>query len=394
MSNRLLVINDHHDFAAFVAKCAEESGYETQVAASAADFRHLVDIWRPTHLVVDLVVAGTDGVEILHHLAAKAFRGKVLLTSALDARVTSAARRLGGELGLDVVASLNRPVGDNQLRAVLEQYRLAPEMVTGEALAEALERGDIVPFYQPKIDLRTCRPVAFEALARWRHPSLGTVMPDEFIPLAEAMGTIDGLGRRLFVEVVGQLKRWREQGIDMQAAINISAKSLRDEEMADRAEALCRRLGVPAESVTFEITESMAMSYPLRALDILTRLRIKGFKLSIDDFGTGYSSLAQLQRLPFSELKIDKAFVRDCHSSEDSGVIAKTIIDLAHNLEMQVVAEGAETIDTVATLANMGCDLVQGFAAAPAMEAAEVPAWIAAWPESPLGRCNCGAGRG
>ncbi|MDA8231614.1 MAG: EAL domain-containing response regulator [Magnetospirillum sp.] len=379
MSDRLLVIDDEIDFALFVRRVAETSGYEVKTTADPNEFRKIFREWHPTHIIVDLVMPEADGVEILRFLAGDLCVAKIFIMSGFDSRVVDAARRLGTERGLDIVAALQKPLRARELANVLESNHSEEDLVTETSLREALQHGDILPFYQPKVDLRSWDPVGFEALVRWRHARRGTIPPERFVPMAEACGRIDELSESVTVQAVSQVGAWRDQGIDTTVAINLSSLNLHEEALADRLDALCRHAGVPEDHITFEVTESAAMAEPLRALDILTRLRIKGFKLAIDDFGTGYSSLVQLHRLPFSELKIDRSFVQECDRSREAKIIVKTMIELAHNLEMSVVAEGVETEEVLHTLAALNCDAVQGYAVAHPMSPDLVPAWLAEW---------------
>ncbi|MBC7954037.1 MAG: EAL domain-containing response regulator [Rhodospirillaceae bacterium] len=379
MSDRLLVIDDEPDFANFVARVAESCAYEVRTTDNPTEFRALCTQWRPSHIILDLVMPEADGVELLRYLAGVLCSARIWIMSGFDGRVVDAARRIGTERGLDIVGTLQKPMRAKELRAVLEQHHTEETVVTVEALEEALGRGEILPFYQPKVVLNSLQPVGFEALARWQHSSQGTICPDRFIPVAEASGQIDALSETVTRQAVSQMGEWKGMGIEARVAINLSAHNLHEEALADRLNALCRHVGVPEESITIEITETAAMAEPLRALDILTRLRIKGFKLSIDDFGTGFSSLVQLHRLPFSELKIDQSFVKECDSSREARIIVKTMIELAHNLDMSVVAEGVETEAVLQTLADLGCDVGQGYALARPMGAGSVPAWLAQW---------------
>jgi len=379
MSDRLLVIDDEPGFAQFVARVADSSGYSVRITESPVEFRRLCTEWRPTHIILDLVMPEADGVELLRYLAGVLCSSKIWIMSGFDGRVVDAARRIGTERGLDIVGTLQKPMRAKQLKAILDGHHTEENSVTEEALEEALDKGDIMPFYQPKVVLRSLQPVGFEALARWKHARQGTISPDRFIQMAEATGHIDALSETVTRQAVSQLGEWKQQGIEAQMAINLSAHNLHEEALADRLDTLCKSNGVSEDQITIEITETAAMAEPLRALDILTRLRIKGFKLSIDDFGTGFSSLVQLHRLPFSELKIDQSFVKECSRSREARIIVKTMIELAHNLEMSAVAEGVETEEVMNTLGELGCDVVQGYVLARPMESAMVPAWLAQW---------------
>lgn len=379
MSDRLLVIDDEPGFATFVARVAEGCGYDVRTTDKPAEFRRLCTEWRPTHIILDLVMPETDGVELLRYLAGVLCSARIWIMSGFDGRVVDAARRIGTERGLDIVGALQKPMRAKELHSILEEHHSAEDVVTKAALEAALGRGDILPFYQPKVVLKSLQPVGFEALARWRHASHGTICPDRFIPVAEATGQIDALSESVTRQAVTQMGEWKGRGIDAQVAVNLSAHNLHEETLADRLEELCRCVGVAEDHITFEVTESAAMAEPLRALDILTRLRIKGFKLSIDDFGTGFSSLVQLHRLPFSELKIDQSFVRECDRSREARIIVKTMIELAHNLEMSAVAEGVESEEVMRTLGELGCDVAQGYVLARPMGADMVPTWLNQW---------------
>ena len=386
MTDRLLIMDDEADFSGFVRKVAEGVGYEVRTTTSPGEFRQWLHEWHPSHIALDLVMPEADGVEMLRILAEAGSRARIVIMSGFDARVVDAARRLGMERGLDIVGTLQKPVRLRDLRSLLENNRQEDDAVSEASLGLALAGGRIEPFYQPKVDLHSWRPVGFEALVRWRHARLGTLGADDFVPMAESSGQIDALSHVVTTHAIAQAQDWQKQGIDVEIAINLSARNLTEESLADRIDAQCRNSGVRRDRIAFEITETAAMADPVRGLDILTRLRLKGFRLSIDDFGTGYSSLVQLHRLPFSELKIDRSFVRECDRSTEARVIVKTMVDLAHNLGMSVVGEGVESDDIACRLAELGCDVGQGFAIARPMEAIAVPAWLTDWPvEHPTG---------
>jgi diguanylate cyclase (GGDEF)-like protein len=228
-------------------------------------------------------------------------------------------------------------------------------------LRRALERNELRVHYQPKVDLRTGRTKGVEALVRWHHPSLGLIRPAQFVPLAEESDLIDPLTDWVFASATKQAAAWRQQGFTPEVAINISARNLRDIELPDRLARLCERSGIKPVGVTLELTETSAMSDAIQMMDVLTRLRVKGFKLSIDDFGTGYSSLVQLRKMPFSEIKIDISFVLHMLEDKDCQVIVEAIIDLARKLGLESVAEGVESEPIWNALRALGCDCGQGY---------------------------------
>jgi len=226
----------------------------------------------------------------------------------------------------------------------------------------ALERHEFVVLYQPKLDLVTDRVDSVEALVRWDHPRLGTLSPTVFVPLAEANGLIDALTRLVLREALRQCAAWRRDGIDLSVAVNISARTVNDPALPESVGAALLEAGVPASRLILEVTESSVMDDPDRAVQILERIASFGVTLSLDDFGTGYSSLAYLHRLPVTEIKIDQSFIRGLSAEPDRAqLLVRTIINLATSLGHRVVAEGAETEETVGVLRGLGCDLVQGY---------------------------------
>jgi diguanylate cyclase (GGDEF)-like protein len=235
-------------------------------------------------------------------------------------------------------------------------------LALASALKEALDGGELSVHYQPKADLRTNRVVGVEALLRWEHPRYGAVPPDEFIPLAESTGLMRRLTAFVLRESLEQLARWHELGFtELHVAVNLSARSLIDLELADEIQELLVATGVPAANLTLEITETQMMADTSRTLVVLERLNELGTQISIDDFGTGYSSLTYLKRLPVHEVKIDRSFVDTMSSDDANATIVRSIIDLGRNLSLRVVAEGVEDGITWEALAALDCDIAQGY---------------------------------
>lgn len=236
-------------------------------------------------------------------------------------------------------------------------------------LRQALARGQFELFYQPKVDARTLKVTAAEALLRWRHPERGMVSPARFIPLAERHGLIGEIGAWTLEQACRQAAAWRRQGLRMRVAVNLSGLQLRQDDPVGLILATLGRHHIPPGRFTVEITESVAMADTHATRELFDRLREAGLHVSIDDFGTGYSSLASLRRLPAAELKIDRAFVCDLETSADARAIVEAIVHMAHTLAMRVVAEGVETKGQRDLLVAMGCDELQGFLFSPPMSA-------------------------
>ncbi len=241
----------------------------------------------------------------------------------------------------------------------------------------ALERGQFELFYQPKVDAKSLQITAAEALIRWRHPQRGVVSPAVFIPLAERYGLIGTIGAWVIGEACRQAAAWRESGLRMRVAVNISGYQMRQDDLVDRIEAALRTHRIPPARFTCEITETVAMEDTKVTQQAFERLRGAGVHVSIDDFGTGHSSLAALRRLPAAELKIDRAFVCDLETSADARSIARAIVQMAHSLELRVVAEGVETEAQRDLLVAMGCDELQGYLFAKPMTAEALALWAA-----------------
>ena len=252
--------------------------------------------------------------------------------------------------------------GGVQLYDVRDNQHSHRRLALAGALKEAFDARELTVHYQPKADLRTNQVVGVEALLRWEHPRYGAVPPDEFIPLAESTGLMRRLTMFVLRESLEQLARWHELGFtEMHTAVNLSARSLIDLELADEIQQLLVETGVPAEKLTLEITETQMMADTTRTLVVLKRLNDLGMQISIDDFGTGYSSLTYLKRLPVHEVKIDRSFVDTMSSDEANATIVRSIIDLGRNLSLRVVAEGVEDGITWETLAALDCDVAQGY---------------------------------
>ncbi|PWU25493.1 MAG: GGDEF-domain containing protein [Candidatus Rokuibacteriota bacterium] len=228
-------------------------------------------------------------------------------------------------------------------------------------LRKGLEQNEVLLHYQPKVDLETGKVAGAEALVRWQHPARGLISPVEFVPMAERTGLIRPLSRYVLNMAIGQCHEWTEAGLALKVSVNLSTRNLLDPTLPDDVARLLGKWHLPASLLELEITESTIMVDPKRAMEVLRRLNEMGITLSIDDFGTGYSSLAYLKELPVNELKIDRTFVEAMTSNRGDAFIVRSTIDLAHNLRLQVVAEGVEDAETMSELTDLGCNVAQGF---------------------------------
>jgi diguanylate cyclase (GGDEF)-like protein/PAS domain S-box-containing protein len=244
-------------------------------------------------------------------------------------------------------------------------------------LRHGLSHDEVTVMYQPIITMQSHAVTRVESLARWRHRERGLVPPAEFIPLAERSGLVRSLFEQVLVTTLRQCQTWQKLGLPLQGAVNLSMRNLLDPELVPTVSAALERTGGRPELVGLEITESMLMADPPRAMRAVEGLRALGVQLAIDDFGVGYSSLAYLQRLPVYAVKIDRSFVSRMTRDRSSESIVKLIIDLGHTLGMKVVAEGIEDRATWDALAELRCDAAQGFYIAKPMVAKAIPTWLA-----------------
>jgi diguanylate cyclase (GGDEF)-like protein len=260
---------------------------------------------------------------------------------------------------------------------VLDQQSLR-RLQLGTELEQAMADGSISVVFQPVIDARTSDIVSVETLVRWAHPRYGAVPPDDFIHLAEQIGRIGALTDHVLDLALARCRRWLDDGIALSVAVNLSAQCLAEPDLVDRVRTALQRHGVPGELLILEITEGSVVDDSVRSSTVLADLHGLGLRLSMDDFGTGYSSLSQLRQLPIDEVKIDKSFVLGMATSQGESFIARSIIELAHNLGLQVVAEGVEDELTRKLLTEMGCDKLQGFLVSRPLPDERLESWLLA----------------
>ncbi len=260
------------------------------------------------------------------------------------------------------------PGMDGRATDILQQEHL---------LRDAIAQGAFVLHYQPQVDVVDGRLVGFEALVRWKHPERGLVGPNEFIEIAETRGLITPIGRWVMHAACQQMKAWHDEGLPrVPVAVNLSALEFRQRDVAGEIAAVLQQTGLAPRFLELEITESVLMHHNDQVNATLRALQALGVGVSIDDFGTGYSSLAYLKRYPINKIKIDRSFVKDTPDSDDDVAIVTAIIQMAHSLQLQTVAEGVETPEQMALLRGLGCNLAQGFGISPPMDARQTRAWL------------------
>ncbi|MEW8014356.1 MAG: EAL domain-containing response regulator [Candidatus Sedimenticola endophacoides] len=398
-SQTVLVVDDER----FVLRTTEfvlrRLGFQyVQTADTVADaMQAVLSANPPVGLVLsDLNMHDADGLDLRRRFDEMGYRGDILLFSGEDGQTLTMAESLAKAGGLSVIGTLPKPLQPDRLVQILAQ-RVGLNTQTGQARAKsaqaavavpavmlerAIEAGELVPWFQPKIDIATLTPVAVEALARWPHSARGAIYPNDFIPVAEDHGLIDRLTFVLMAQAARIGAAWRHQGIELKVAFNVSMKSLHEHTFPDSLERALAETGGSLGRFQLEVTESQLMEDLVRPLEVLLRLRMKRVRLSIDDFGTGHSNLSQLRDLPFDELKLDRSYVHAARNGERTGVILESTVEMARKLGMTIVAEGVETLDEWMRVKQLGCDQVQGYFAARPMPGDQIPGWIASWPET------------
>ncbi|MGC8521696.1 MAG: EAL domain-containing response regulator [Steroidobacteraceae bacterium] len=339
----------------------------------------------PDLLIVDLEMPNMDGPELLAALSSRHLRSAVIVASSRESSLRHSVEDMGTALGLRILGSLPKPLTQAGLGTLLQrQPGDAPAVgdagdaapVDPEELRGAIERNEIIVFYHPQVEIGTCRVRGLEALARWHHPRLGWIPPDAFIPVAEQHGLIHALTLRVMDQSMAQTAQWMRQGLDLSIAVNISPLLLDRGELVQEISDLQRKHSLRAEQVVLEVTESSLLRELGIALGVLTRLRLRGFRLSLDDYGTGFSSMQQLARIPFTELKIDRSFVHGAADRQSLQVILRSALDMASELGLETVAEGVESLQDWKLVRQYGCTLAQGWLFAKAMSAGEFEPWL------------------
>ena len=363
-------------------------------ALEAADGRSaltlLADQPRPADVVlVDLDLPHMDGIEFIGHIARDRLAQAVVVLTALDPALLNTVQIMARASGLRVLGTLEKPLTTAKLRQTLDLFWREQERrlddgdinVSEGLLAEALAHDEFVPWFQPQVAIGSGFVTGVEALARWRHDGRH-ISPARFIPELERADLIDALTERMLAQACAWRKRWREQGLDLHVSVNVSMHNLSDIAAADRYQAIAQHAGVEPRDITLEITESAVMHEAAKVLNVLARLRLKGFGLSVDDFGTGWSSLTHLAQLPVTELKIDRSFINGAIHETRQRAVVEASLGLGHKLGLTTVAEGVETMDEWQMLAELDCTRAQGALIGMAVPGEDLPELVQQWRRS------------
>lgn len=347
---------------------------------------------RPISVVLtDLDMPGMDGIELIRHLSERQVRENLIVTSGRDPRMLEIVERVVSEdASIRLLGTLAKPVAMDELCSLLDELGKDAQRRPGEAhrdaravdIAEietAIREEQFVPFFQPKVDMRSGRIKGLEALARWNHPERGIVAPAEFIPVIEGTPMMEPFTLSITRQALVQLAAWRPGEMPpLSVSINLSADNLAVREFIDRLAGMAAHHDLPARSLIWEVTETAVMNNVRESLANLARLGLKGFGLAMDDYGIGYSSIQLFSRCPFTELKIDRAFVRGAAHRANRRVVLESAIEMGRSLGVTTVAEGVESQSDWDLLCELGCDLAQGYLIGKPMPAQELPQWIRA----------------
>lgn len=368
----ILIVEDHEFQRRILARMLGALGAQSVLeVANGREALALLDGGaQPALVICDLDMPEMDGMAFIRHLGKRLPETSVIIASALDPALLGSVAKMADAYGVRLLGVLEKPVTRVHLAQLLAARDTTPRRPRAassapsfslEEIEAAIANREFIPFFQPKVDMKSGAVVGAEALARWKHPAQGIVAPYAFILKLEKAGRIDALTFLMLEQAAHATRRLREAGLDISVSVNLSTTSLADVTLADRVTAIVTGRGVDPKHIVLEVTETAAMTALAPALENLTRLRMKGFGLSIDDYGTGFASLAQLARVPFTELKIDQGFVTGCSDHPNAQVIIEASIGLAHGLKLKTVAEGIETPADWEALKGMGCDLAQGY---------------------------------
>ncbi len=385
----VLVVDDQEHVRRWIRRVLNDMGI-TRIVEASDGKDALARVAAPSAafdlVLCDLRMPGFDGVQLIRSMSLVGVHAAVILISVESERVLETSALLAEERGLRVLGVVAKPVSaaklaplirsiDEQVPPLANEHTPAPDQLRG-----MLPTGALHLVYQPKIEMATGRLAGVEALVRWRHPDVGALQPDGFVQLCETVPTLGAwLLDFTLQDALAFAARWAEDGHPVDVAVNVHASAFDDLELPDRIEGLAKAHGVPTSRLTLEITERSVAQDAVRMLDVATRMRIKGFGLAIDDFGTGQSGLAQLHRLPFNQIKIDRQFVHGSAESGSKRSVVEASIALARNLQLTSVAEGVQRRAEWDLLQDLGCEQMQGYFTARPMTEEGLQAWVAQW---------------
>jgi EAL domain-containing protein (putative c-di-GMP-specific phosphodiesterase class I)/CheY-like chemotaxis protein len=344
----------------------------------------------PDLIFCDLDMDGMDGIECLRHLGDRGFGGAVIAVSGASPRLLGSMADLAREHRIDFLGAIAKPIDRESIRAAIAAFgarsptRALPRAERGapptpDEIQHGIEAGYVDVYFQPKVSIADRKVVGAEALLRWRDPVRGLMPPLSVVQVAEAHGFVNELTRAVYRKAIAHLADWWRCGHGITLAVNLSMDDLVVLDLPDLLLEMTKSAGTDPTHVLLEVTETRLMVNFASSLEVIGRLRLKGFRLSIDDFGTGYANHEKLVRMPFDEIKIDRAFVHNAAHDTAARAVLESSVDLGHILGMKVVGEGTETLEDWNLLAAIGCDIAQGYYLAKPMPADQFMDWKILW---------------
>jgi EAL domain-containing protein (putative c-di-GMP-specific phosphodiesterase class I)/CheY-like chemotaxis protein len=383
---RFLVVEDHGFQRWITGNLLESMGAKHVYVA--ADGRAALEILSEIEPAIDVVISdldmpGMDGMEFIRHVGESRVPVALIVASALDRSLVASVEAMARAYDVSLLGAMEKPATVKKLAALLAAFVPAKsraqahvDLLPAAEIAEGLRSGQFEPFFQPKVEIVTGRMKGAEANARWRHPERGLISPAAFIPVLESSRLIDTLTETMLKSAAANCRRWREAGCLASVSVNLSLGMLSNTGLADHMKSIVIAEGLEPQHVIFEVTESAAAGDLGKALENLSRLRMKGFGLSIDDYGTGYSSMERLARVPFTELKIDKSFVQNADADPSNRAMLESCLEMAQKLRIDAVAEGVESQAQWNMLRDLRCPLAQGYFIAKPMDSFAFFDWL------------------
>ena len=382
---RVLIIDDDERVLKYMSLMIQQSGFEVVVSNTITP-NLFAELGASDFVFVDMQMPDMDGIQVLEILSRHGVKSRIVPMSGSHVEVLETAERIARRNGLSVAGFLKKPFRQIELRRILDEVPAEPQRQKGrrplpseinvEDVVAGLERGEFDTYLQPIINLVTRKAIGYEALARWQSEKFSLVSPDRFIGLAARNGLLPRLTQQLANRALTYSAAMRARGLPWKVSLNLGMEDFVDGALPEKLAALVAQHGLPAHSLTVELTESSATQNETRLLEILARIRLKDIDLAIDDFGTSYSSLERLAWIPFTSLKIDMRFISEITTSSTARIIVESAIKLAKRLKLNTVAEGIETEAQLEILKGLGCDRGQGWLFARAMDFHSAIDWI------------------
>lgn len=382
---RFLLVEDQEFQRWVLENAVRELG--TQAVFTATDGAGAIAVLQAPASFIDIVVTdldmpGMDGLEFIRRLGESGWQGSLVVASGLDRALLASVEAMTEAYGVRLLGAIEKPVTPRKLAAAIERHGAAGPILepvaqrfTALDVRRALRDEQVEVFYQPKVELGNGRVAGAEALVRWRHPERGILPAQDFIGAVTQAGLLRELTELVVRRATAACREWLALGIDASVAVNVSLDSAGEASLADWLMQIVQLQGLEPRRLVVEVTETAQAPHLGKAIEDLSRLRMRGFGLSIDDYGMGYSSMQQLMRIPFTELKIDRDFVHRATGPKNGRAALESSLELAAKLRIVAVAEGVETQPQWDLLRELGCGLAQGYLIAPAMSKDEFIAW-------------------